>query len=94
MLVLLLEGFMKYAVRMGSGDICISDFIKIGSGIQHLLRKDTRKRTQDSGLVSLKLVTETRNHAEYIRSYLQTSSSLDPPHASSSYLSNVDCFPL
>jgi hypothetical protein len=39
MLVLLMGGFMKYAVEMDSGAmIYIASFIKIGSGIQTLLR--------------------------------------------------------
>jgi hypothetical protein len=38
MLVLLVEGFMKYAVEMGSGAIIyIPSFIKIDSRVQKLL---------------------------------------------------------
>jgi hypothetical protein len=33
-------GFMKYAVEMDSGAmICVPSFIKIGSGIQKLIRR-------------------------------------------------------
>jgi hypothetical protein len=33
------EGFFKYAVDMGSGDMaCIPSFMKTGSGIQKLIR--------------------------------------------------------
>jgi hypothetical protein len=38
---------MKYAVEMGSGAmIYIPSFIKIGSGIQKLIREDTHTDTQ------------------------------------------------
>jgi hypothetical protein len=34
----MMEGFMKYAVEMGSGAMtCIPCFVKIGSGIQKLI---------------------------------------------------------
>jgi hypothetical protein len=39
---------MKYAVEMGSGTIMytyIPSFIKIGSGIQKLIRRDTQTHT-------------------------------------------------
>jgi hypothetical protein len=37
---------MKYVVEMGTGGMLyIADFMKIGSGIQQLLRKDTHTDT-------------------------------------------------
>jgi hypothetical protein len=51
-MVLLTEGFMKYADEMGSGStIYIPSFIKTGSGIQKLLGRDTLIDT-DSKLIS------------------------------------------
>jgi hypothetical protein len=38
-----MEGFMKYAVEKGSGPmIYIPSFVKIGSGIQKLIRRDSQ----------------------------------------------------
>jgi hypothetical protein len=43
MLVILLKGIMMYAVELDSGAmIYVPNFIKVGSGIQKLLRCDTR----------------------------------------------------
>jgi hypothetical protein len=45
---------MEYAVEMGSGAmICISDFIKTGSGIQKLIRGHSQTHRQQSDLISL-----------------------------------------
>jgi hypothetical protein len=42
------EGFMKYAVEMGSvATLCIPSFIKTGSGIQKVRRGDTQRRNGD-----------------------------------------------
>jgi hypothetical protein len=41
---------LKYAVEMGSGAIVyIPSFIKIGSGIQKFIRRDTHTYTQADG---------------------------------------------
>jgi hypothetical protein len=50
------EGFMKYAVEMGSGTtIYIPSFIKIGPGMQMLIRRDTQPHRQHGELISLVL---------------------------------------
>jgi hypothetical protein len=47
---------MKYAVEMGSGAmIYIPSFIKIGSGIQKLTRRDSQTYRHHGELISLKL---------------------------------------
>jgi hypothetical protein len=47
---------MKYAVQMGSGAmICVPSFIKIGSGIQKLIRGDTQTHRQHGDLISILL---------------------------------------
>jgi hypothetical protein len=47
---------MKYAVEMGSGAmIYIPSFIKIGTGIQNLIRRDTQVHKQQGDLISLLL---------------------------------------
>jgi hypothetical protein len=47
---------MKYAVEMGSGAVIyIPSLIKIGSGIQKLIRKDTQVHKQQGDLISLLL---------------------------------------
>jgi hypothetical protein len=46
--------FYNYAGEMGSGGrICIPSFIKIGSGIQKLIRGDTQTHRQHCDLISL-----------------------------------------
>jgi hypothetical protein len=45
---------MKYAIEMGLGvTIYIPNFIKIGSGIQTLLRGDTQTHRQDGDRITL-----------------------------------------
>jgi hypothetical protein len=45
---------MKYAVEMGSGAmIYIPSFMKIGSGIQKLIRGNTQTQRQQGDLISL-----------------------------------------
>jgi hypothetical protein len=45
---------MRYAVEMGSGAmICIPSLIKIGSGIQKLIRGDTQTHEQHGDLILL-----------------------------------------
>jgi hypothetical protein len=45
---------MKYAVDMGSvAMIYVPSFIKIGSGIQKLIREDTQTHRQDGDRISL-----------------------------------------
>jgi hypothetical protein len=42
---------VNYAIEMGSGVLCMSGFVKIGSGIQKLLRGYTHTDT-DSKVIS------------------------------------------
>jgi hypothetical protein len=54
-----MEGFMKYAIEMGSGAmIHIPRFLKIGSGIQKLIGFTDR---QHSDFISLLLFFQKRN---------------------------------
>jgi hypothetical protein len=47
---------MKYAAEMGSGAmIYIPSFIKIGSGIQKLIGRDTQTNRQHGDLISVLL---------------------------------------
>jgi hypothetical protein len=48
------ERFMNYVVEMGLvAVICISSFIKIGSGIQKLMAGDTQIHRQDGDRIRL-----------------------------------------
>jgi hypothetical protein len=48
------EGFIKYTVEMGSDAmIYIPSFIKTGSGIQKLMRRDIQTHRQQGYLISL-----------------------------------------
>jgi hypothetical protein len=52
---------MKYAVEMGSGAMMyVPSLIKIGSGIQRLLRGDTHTDRQHGDLISLLLFFKIR----------------------------------
>jgi hypothetical protein len=49
-----LRGFIKYAVKMGSGVmICIPSFIKIGSGIQKLMGSEIHRHRRNRDRISL-----------------------------------------
>jgi hypothetical protein len=70
-----MEGFIKYAVEMGSGAmICIPSFIKIGSGIHKLMGADIRTHRQHGDLISLFLFFQNKES----RLNIQLRSELSP----------------
>jgi hypothetical protein len=59
---------MKNAVEMGSGAIIyIPGFIKIGSGIQKLVGRDTQTHRQHDDLISLPLFFQNKKSTRKIK---------------------------
>jgi hypothetical protein len=59
-----MEGFMEYAVEMGSGAmVYIISFIKIGSSIQRLIEGDSQTHRQHGDLISLLLFFQNKENA-------------------------------